>query len=38
MLNERIHRVSRLESALNKADDFLSNLPPDTTYNEFEYS
>ncbi|WMV48609.1 hypothetical protein MTR67_041994 [Solanum verrucosum] len=38
MLNERIQRISRLESSLNKADDYLSKLPPDTPYTEFEYA
>ncbi|KAK4355656.1 hypothetical protein RND71_024627 [Anisodus tanguticus] len=38
MLNERIQRISRLESSLNKAEDFLNKLPPDTSYNEFEYA
>lgn len=38
MLNERIQRISRLESALSKAEDYLSKLPLDTSYNEFEYA
>lgn len=37
MLNDRIQHVSRLESALAKADDYISKLPPDTPYSEFEY-
>ncbi|XP_051142212.1 sucrose synthase 2 [Andrographis paniculata] len=37
MLNDRIQHVSRLESALAKADDYVSKLPPDTPYSEFEY-
>jgi sucrose synthase len=37
MLNDRIQRVSRLESALTKAEDHLSKLPPDTPYSEFGY-
>ncbi|CAI9767837.1 unnamed protein product [Fraxinus pennsylvanica] len=38
MLNDRIQRISRLESALIKAEDYLSKLPPDTPYSEFEYT
>ncbi|GAV77338.1 Sucrose_synth domain-containing protein, partial [Cephalotus follicularis] len=38
MLNDRIHTVSRLQSALAKAEDELSKLPPDTPYSEFEYT
>lgn len=38
MLNDRIQRISRLESALSKAEDYLSKLSPDTSYNEFEYA
>lgn len=38
MLNDRIQRISRLESALAKADDSLSKLPPETPYSEFEYT
>lgn len=37
MLNERIQRIPRLESALIKAEDYLSKLPLDTPYSEFEY-
>ncbi|KAF8392669.1 hypothetical protein HHK36_023018 [Tetracentron sinense] len=37
MLNERIGSISRLQSALGKAEDYLSKLPPDTPYSEFEY-
>ncbi|XP_073136725.1 sucrose synthase 2 [Henckelia pumila] len=37
MLNDRMQRISRLESALVKADDHVSKLPPDTPYSEFEY-
>lgn len=37
MLNDRITRISRLESSLAKADDFLSKLPPEAPYSEFEY-
>lgn len=38
MLNDRIQRISRLESALSKAEDYLSKLPEDTAYLEFEYA
>ncbi|KAL2540478.1 Sucrose synthase 3 [Abeliophyllum distichum] len=38
MLNDRIQRISRLDSALAKAEDHLSKLPPDTPYSEFEYT
>ncbi|KAL2556639.1 Sucrose synthase 3 [Forsythia ovata] len=38
MLNDRIQRISRLDSALSKAEDYLSKLPPDTPYSEFEYT
>ncbi|PIA61285.1 hypothetical protein AQUCO_00300666v1 [Aquilegia coerulea] len=37
MLNDRIHNVSRLQSALVKAEDYLSTLSPDTPYSDFEY-
>ncbi|XP_073292127.1 sucrose synthase 2 [Primulina huaijiensis] len=37
MLNDRIQRISRLESALVKAEDLVSKLQPDTPYSEFEY-
>ncbi|KZV21560.1 Sucrose synthase 3 isoform 1 [Dorcoceras hygrometricum] len=37
MLNDRIQRISRLESALVKAEEYISKLPPDTPYSEFEY-
>ncbi|KAJ8444014.1 hypothetical protein Cgig2_020860 [Carnegiea gigantea] len=37
MLNDRIQTLSRLQSALSKAEDYLSKLPPDTPYSEFEY-
>ncbi|PIN24150.1 Glycosyltransferase [Handroanthus impetiginosus] len=37
MLNDRIQRISRLESALTKAEDYVSKLRPDTPYSEFEY-
>nr|BCM94854.1 sucrose synthase 2 [Eustoma grandiflorum] len=38
MLNDRIQRISRLESALTKAEDHLSRIPPDTPYSEFAYA
>lgn len=38
MLNDRIQRISQLESALVKAEDYVSKLPPDTPYSEFEYT
>ncbi|PWA49588.1 sucrose synthase/cyanobacteria [Artemisia annua] len=38
MLNDRIPNISKLESCLGKADDYLSKLPPDTPYSEFEYA
>ncbi|XP_052190015.1 sucrose synthase 2 [Diospyros lotus] len=37
MLNDRIYTIPRLQSALSKAEDYLSKLPPDTPYSEFEY-
>ncbi|KAF5178563.1 Sucrose synthase [Thalictrum thalictroides] len=37
MLNDRIVSVSRLQSALVKAEDYLSTLSPDTPYADFEY-
>ncbi|CAN0885575.1 Sucrose synthase 2 [Linum grandiflorum] len=38
MLNERIQNVSRLQSVLAKAEEYISKLPPDTPYSEFEYA
>uniref|UniRef100_A0A5B7BXS1 Sucrose synthase n=1 Tax=Davidia involucrata TaxID=16924 RepID=A0A5B7BXS1_DAVIN len=38
MLNDRIQSLSRLQSALAKAEDYLSKLPPDSPYSEFEYA
>ncbi|GER24716.1 sucrose synthase [Striga asiatica] len=38
MLNDRIQRISRLEAQLAKAEDYVSNLPLDTPYSEFEYT
>lgn len=37
MLNDRIQSISRLQSALAKAEDHLTKLPPETPYSEFEY-
>nr|O24301.1 RecName: Full=Sucrose synthase 2; AltName: Full=Sucrose-UDP glucosyltransferase 2 [Pisum sativum]CAA04512.1 second sucrose synthase [Pisum sativum] len=37
MLNDRIQSISKLQSALVKAEDHLSKLAPDTLYSEFEY-
>ncbi|XP_034689784.1 sucrose synthase 2 [Vitis riparia] len=37
MLNDRIQSISRLQSALVKAEDHLSKLPPETPFGEFEY-
>ncbi|OVA13426.1 Sucrose synthase [Macleaya cordata] len=37
MLNERIQSLSRLQSALAKAEEYLSKLPRDTPYSDFEY-
>lgn len=37
MLNDRIQSISRLQSALSKAEDHLSKLPADTPYSEFEF-
>ncbi|XP_021889177.1 sucrose synthase 3-like [Carica papaya] len=37
MLNDRIQTIIQLQSALAKAEDHLSKLPPDTPYSEFEY-
>nr|XP_043610482.1 sucrose synthase 2-like [Erigeron canadensis] len=37
MLNDRIQSMSRLESALVKAEDLLSKQPPETPYSEFEH-
>ncbi|KZV47144.1 sucrose synthase 2 [Dorcoceras hygrometricum] len=37
MLNDRIQGISKLESALAKAEDRVSKLRPDAPYSEFEY-
>lgn len=38
MLNDRIQRISQLESALAKAEDYVCKLPQETPYSEFEYA
>ncbi|KAJ9171788.1 hypothetical protein P3X46_015103 [Hevea brasiliensis] len=38
MLNDRIQSISRLQSALAKAEEYISKLPPDTPYTDFEYT
>lgn len=38
MLNDRIQSISRLQSALSKAEDYISKLPSDTPYTDFEYT
>ncbi|KAL8529566.1 hypothetical protein ACS0TY_006839 [Phlomoides rotata] len=38
MLNDRIQSISRLELALAKAEDYVSKIPQDTPYSEFEYA
>ncbi|CAN6468215.1 unnamed protein product [Victoria cruziana] len=37
MINERIRSLSTLQGALSKAEDYLSKLPFDVPYSEFEY-
>ncbi|KAK9288969.1 hypothetical protein L1049_017440 [Liquidambar formosana] len=37
MLNDRIQSISRLQSALARAEEYLSRLPPNTPYSEFEF-
>lgn len=37
MLNDRIQSLSRLQSTLTKAEEYLSKLLPDTPYSEFAY-
>ncbi|KAF7804878.1 sucrose synthase 2 [Senna tora] len=37
MLNDRIQSISKLQSVLAKAEDYLFKLAPDTRYSEFEY-
>ncbi|ESR32748.1 Sucrose synthase 2 [Citrus sinensis] len=37
MLNDRIQSISKLQSALQRAEEYLSKFPPDTPYSEFEF-
>ncbi|KAL7252120.1 hypothetical protein ACSBR1_013883 [Camellia fascicularis] len=37
MLNDRIHTISGLQFALARAEEYLSKLPPDEPYSQFEY-
>ncbi|XP_077236474.1 sucrose synthase-like [Tasmannia lanceolata] len=37
MLNDRIHSLNALESVLRKAEEYLSMLPPETQYSEFDH-
>ncbi|XP_028794903.1 sucrose synthase 2-like [Neltuma alba] len=37
MLNDRIQSIAKLQSALSKAEDYLSKFAADTHYSEFEY-
>ncbi|KAL4643015.1 hypothetical protein ACB092_02G061900 [Castanea dentata] len=37
MLNDRIQNISKLQSALARAEEYLSKLPPSTPYSEFEF-
>ncbi|KDP27836.1 hypothetical protein JCGZ_18916 [Jatropha curcas] len=37
MLNDRIQSIPKLRSALARAEEHLSKLPPDTPYSEFEF-
>jgi sucrose synthase len=37
MLNDRIQSLSRLQSVLSKAEDYLLKLPADTPYSQFAY-
>lgn len=38
MLNDRIQRISQLESALTKAEDYVSRQQSDTPYSELEFA
>ncbi|CAK7348343.1 unnamed protein product [Dovyalis caffra] len=38
MLNDRIKNISRLQSALIKAEEYISKLPSNTPFSEFEYA
>ncbi|KAL8160911.1 hypothetical protein V2J09_012400 [Rumex salicifolius] len=37
MLNDRIQNLNTLQAVLRKAEEFLSTIPPDTPYAEFEH-
>lgn len=37
MLNDRVQSVSRLQSTLSKAENYLLKLTPDTPFSEFAY-
>lgn len=37
MLNDRIYSIPRLQSALTKAEGYLSKLPADAPYSELEH-
>ncbi|XP_010247458.1 PREDICTED: sucrose synthase [Nelumbo nucifera] len=37
MLNDRIQNLDTLQSVLRKAEEYLSTLPPDTPYSEFDH-
>ncbi|XP_043719279.1 sucrose synthase-like [Telopea speciosissima] len=37
MLNDRIQNLNSLQSVLRKAEEYLSTLPPDTSYSEFHH-
>ncbi|XP_068664286.1 sucrose synthase 1-like [Aristolochia californica] len=37
MLNDRIHSLNSLQSVMRKAEEYLSNLSPDTPYSEFDH-
>ncbi|XP_057430481.1 sucrose synthase 2 isoform X1 [Lotus japonicus] len=37
MLNDSIHDISKLQTSLAKAEEFLTKLQPSTPYSEFEY-
>ncbi|KAK1317517.1 Sucrose synthase 4 [Acorus calamus] len=38
MLNDRIQSLSRLQNVLANVEEYLSKLPPETPYSEFEYT
>lgn len=37
MLNDRIQTISGLQFALARSEEYLSKLPSDTPYSDFEY-